>query len=108
MKITAHHHCYNHRLRQAVARCPECGNFCCRECITEHLDRMLCSACLKKAVGSGGKDKGRTYGLVLLFLQSLGGWLVLCYTFYVIGKLLLAIPHDFHEGTLWKENWWGS
>ena len=34
--------------REAVARCPECTQFFCRECITEHDDRVLCSACLKK------------------------------------------------------------
>jgi hypothetical protein len=40
--------CFNHGMREAAARCPECGRFYCRECITEHDDRVLCSACLKK------------------------------------------------------------
>ena len=31
-----------------VARCPSCGNFFCRECITEHDELILCAACLKR------------------------------------------------------------
>ena len=48
MQNSFHQRCFNHAGREAVARCPECGQFFCRECITEHEDRVLCSACLKK------------------------------------------------------------
>ena len=40
--------CLHHPVREAVARCPECGQFFCRECITEHEDRVVCSSCLKR------------------------------------------------------------
>jgi hypothetical protein len=36
--------CLNHMLREAVARCPECSRFFCRECITEHEDKVLCAS----------------------------------------------------------------
>ena len=40
--------CRNHAEREAVARCPGCGHHFCRECVTEHDDRILCAACLRK------------------------------------------------------------
>ena len=40
--------CFNHAHREAAARCPECTHFYCRECITEHDDRVICAACLRK------------------------------------------------------------
>src|SRR5580658_7631208 len=30
--------CFNHDLREAVAQCPSCKRFFCRECVTEHAD----------------------------------------------------------------------
>ena len=45
--------CFNHTSREAVARCPECGRFFCRECITEHDDRVLCAVCLGKKGKTG-------------------------------------------------------
>ncbi|MCI0613826.1 rhomboid family protein, partial [bacterium] len=35
--------CFFHSQREAVVRCPECGRYYCRECVTEHLDRLLCA-----------------------------------------------------------------
>ena len=37
--------CGNHAGREAVARCPECRGFFCRECITEHEGRLICAQC---------------------------------------------------------------
>jgi len=42
--------CWNHDLREAVCRCPECGRSFCRECVAEHEQRLLCASCLKTAV----------------------------------------------------------
>jgi len=43
-----HQVCLNHHAREAVAKCPDCGHFYCRECIAEHDDRVICAACLRK------------------------------------------------------------
>lgn len=40
--------CLIHTAREAVARCPQCRQFFCRECITEHGGRVLCAPCLAK------------------------------------------------------------
>jgi hypothetical protein len=46
--MTAAAHCFNHPERLAAARCPECRNSFCRECVTEHEGRLSCAACLRK------------------------------------------------------------
>ncbi|MCX6604407.1 MAG: rhomboid family protein [Acidobacteria bacterium] len=40
--------CQQHPAREAIARCPNCRQSFCRECITEHDGRMLCLPCLAK------------------------------------------------------------
>ena len=37
MSNLIHQRCSNHPGREAAVRCPECGRFFCRECVTEHL-----------------------------------------------------------------------
>lgn len=93
--------CLNHAAREAVARCPECGHFYCRECIAEHEDRVICAACLRKLLrpAKAGRSattawlsRGAAFGLSLTV-----GWLA----FYLMGKILLTIPVSVHNGTLW-------
>ncbi|MFN7139481.1 MAG: rhomboid family protein, partial [Limisphaerales bacterium] len=48
MQNLTQQHCLNHFTREAAARCPECKQFFCRECITEHDDRVICAGCLRK------------------------------------------------------------
>ena len=48
MAAVALQRCLHHGEREAIARCPECGSFFCRECITEHDERVLCASCLAK------------------------------------------------------------
>ncbi len=38
--------CWHHPTREAVVRCPGCSRFYCRECVVEHLGRMMCSDCV--------------------------------------------------------------
>ena len=99
--------CHRHHQREAVARCLDCDRFFCRECVTEHGDRVLCSGCLEKKAGS--KQAGSTkIALFFHVTQFLGGTLVIWLFFYLVGYLLLSIPSTFHEGTIWKNTWWGN
>jgi hypothetical protein len=91
--------------REAVARCPECARFFCRECITEHADLVICAACLRNQVKPAGYSTGR-FGGFLRFGHFLFGFLILYLTFYYFAQVLLAIPAEFHEGTLWQTGWW--
>jgi len=96
-----HQRCLNHEFREAVARCPECKRFFCRECVTEHEDRVLCAACLKKRVKGAARRRFR-FAVMLVSGQCLLGILTAWLFFYFVGRILLAIPDSFHEGTVWK------
>jgi hypothetical protein len=100
-------HCHHHPQREAVVRCPECRHYFCRECVTEHDDRMLCSDCLARMTGKRRKpERAWTQGL-LLAGEGVLGFLVMWYAFYLVGLTLLKIPNAFHEGTIWTSGWWG-
>lgn len=96
--------CFNHAAREAVARCPECRGFFCRECITEHEDRVVCAICLKKLTQLP-LTRRRAFVHVLHFTQCLLGVVVAWFFFFLIGQSLLALPDSFHEGTLWRVHW---
>lgn len=88
--------CFNHARREAVARCPVCGSFFCRECVTEHDGRMVCARCLiPAAAGSGRHPRLRA---AWRGVQFLAGVLVLWLCFWFMGRTLLRLPSSFHEG----------
>ncbi len=95
-------HCSLHPLREAVARCPECRGHFCRECITEHDDRVICSACLKRLAAAGAEPARRQVLGVLPTVQVICGVLVAWTFFYFVGRVLISIPASFHEGTVWS------
>ena len=101
METLSQQHCFNHTVREAVARCPGCARYFCRECVTEHEDRVICAACLKKQSEKLVAKKGGLRGLLTLLKLSAGVF-VLWLIFYVLGQMLLSIPNSFHEGTFWK------
>ncbi len=93
--------CLNHAEREAVARCPSCGQFYCRECITEHDDKVICAACLIKIKREPQRRRRSLAGL--LRVAAAGAGLIMAwFFFYLLGTSLLAIPTSFHEGTVWQ------
>jgi hypothetical protein len=101
MRDLAQQRCFNHAVREAAARCPECKHFFCRECVTEHEDRVLCAACLKKLAGSQS-TKRRAFAGVMRFARFAAGILIAWFFFFLIGEVLVRLPDSFHEGALWK------
>ncbi|MEK7685231.1 MAG: rhomboid family protein [Verrucomicrobiota bacterium] len=97
--------CLNHAGREAVARCPVCHQCYCRECVTEHDDRLICAACLKKAFPPLARRRFRL-ARVLRAGQCALGMLTAWLFFYWMGQALLSIPTSFHEGTVWQGGWW--
>lgn len=87
--------CFNHSSREAVARCPECGRYFCRECVSEHEDRVICAFCLKRlgAMPSRRKSAAVLFRIIQVFL----GIVLLWSSFYLLGKVLLNIPSSFHN-----------
>ena len=102
MSILARQRCFHHAGREAVARCPECGNTFCRECVTEHDDRVICAACLVQLTETPRPPR-RPLAWLLQPAQIAGGLLLLWLLFFTAGRALVAIPSPFHEGTLWQE-----
>jgi len=103
MPDLTHERCFNHAAREAVARCPECGHCFCRECITEHDDRVVCAACLKRLTHKP-LTKRPAFVHFLRLAQVAFGILIAWFFFFVIGESLLKLPDSFHEGTLWQAN----
>ena len=106
MEQLVHQRCFHHSLREAVARCPECRQFYCRECITEHEDRVICATCLKAITAVVATPSRRSMAWLLPLLQSAVGVCLTWLFFYVIGAALLSLPSSFHEGTVWIERIW--
>ena len=97
--------CFRHPAREAVARCPECGRTFCRECITEHEDRVICAACLAGLAADEQASRRPAQSLGVMLKAALGlvvAWLI----FYSMGQALLRLPGAFHEGYLWREEPW--
>ena len=105
MDDLTHQRCFNHLLREAVARCPKCRHYFCRECVTEHEDRVLCASCLNASANADTDGTGRLGALVRV-VHFVLGTILLWVFFYHLGQLLLSLPSAFHEGTLWEKGWW--
>ncbi len=94
--------CLNHPGREAVALCPGCKQPYCRECVTEHDDRVLCASCLAKLTRPKEKGAGR-WKAVLRVFPALGGIMFAWMLFYLAGNFLASLPSEFHDGSLWEK-----
>ena len=103
MAVLLTQRCLHHPVREAVARCPECSQFFCRECITEHDDRVICSSCLKKLT-TKQETKRRSFAPLGRVMAAVAGLFIVWIFFFILGRLLVNIPSDFHEGTVWKRD----
>lgn len=101
MTALAQRRCQNHMDREAAARCPECKGFFCRECISEHDDRVICAACLIRLAAPSVRPV-RNFEGISLFLQGIVAFAIIWFFFFLIGRGLLAIPAPFHEGRIWQ------
>ena len=103
----ARQRCLHHSSREAVARCLECGQFFCRECVAEHGERGVCASCLKKVAQAAAKPARRRMNLWPV-VQTAAGLLLAVFFFYLIGSALLALPDSFHKGSLWERSFLDS
>jgi hypothetical protein len=98
--------CLNHFDREAIARCVACQGFFCRECITEHDQRILCRSCLQATVAPvAGAGRPFFRRVALPTMAAVTGLIVAWFCFYTIGRGLLSVPSDFHPETLWAGKW---
>ncbi len=94
--------CVRHATREAVGRCSACGGFFCRECVSEHGGRLVCASCLAKAAVKTEEKRGGAMGAVWRGAVFCAGLLLLWFLFQTLGGLLLGIPADVHDGTIWR------
>jgi hypothetical protein len=99
MATLALQRCLNHTGREAVARCLECGQFYCRECITEHDERVICASCLQKLVHAVEKPERPKWNFWPM-LQCTIGLLLTVLIFYSAGRILIRLPDAVHEGSI--------
>ena len=90
--------CANHATREAVARCPACKKDLCRECITEHKGKMLCTDCLKSTTAKKEAER-KKLEFALLGLLFVAGMIVSFYFFFGIASILEKIPDKFHDAS---------
>ena len=98
MADLARQRCANHAHREAAALCPGCRRYFCRECVTEHDDRVWCADCLAKLARPTLARRLRLAALFRLACLALG-FFVLWMFFDFCGRTLLAIPSQYHDGT---------
>jgi len=98
MSSLAQARCFQHVSREAVARCPSCERFHCRECVTEHDGRMICRLCLDALVESEAKSSSGFFTSLRGWALAGAGYFLAVYVFYKIGAVLLSIPSKFHSG----------
>ena len=77
--------CFQHPDREAVVRCPSCRKYYCRECVTEHDDRMLCSNCLAALTAPHQTDAKVRFFHLKLLLQGGGGLSRVVVSFFPCG-----------------------
>lgn len=88
--------CILHANREAVAKCPSCSRFYCRECVVEHGGKMLCKSCLDQASAETEAKRSSLGGWLLSGLSICISVFITTYAFFLLGRLLLSIPEDFH------------
>ena len=98
--------CLHHPLREAVARCPECGQSFCRECVAEHDARLLCAACLRRLGTAAPVRRGAWRRGLLPWPAAAAGLAGAGLFFYLLGRTALRLPDDFHEGAVWRRTLW--
>jgi hypothetical protein len=86
--LLIHQRCWNHASREAVCRCPACGRYFCRECVTEHESRLLCAACLRASARTAPRRRARFRALIAA-IAALGSVVFSWLIFYVGGEMLL-------------------
>ena len=105
MQTIAHQRCFNHSQRMASARCPQCKRYFCKECITEHRGKVLCTVCLAQTA-LAASDKHTRWAFLIHPMQFVVGLFMIWVFFYCFAQVLLLIPTSFHEGSLWQSGWW--
>ncbi len=67
--------------------------------MTEHEGRVICQSCLSELLKPEVKERSPIWGRLLGLVGAAGGFLLAWWVFYMIGRTLLSIPSEFHDGS---------
>jgi hypothetical protein len=98
----ARQQCFNHPGREAIVRCPSCHRDFCRECVTEHDDRYLCSACLRAQAGEeANKSSPRRRRFPTGAFMALAGLLTAWLVYYASAQYLVLRSNADQSYRVW-------
>src|SRR5258708_26363061 len=92
--------CFYHEFREAASRCPICSRYFCRECVTEHDNRVLCVECLK-AIVAGRAVRRSGMRRVLRGLLPVAGGLFSLACFYLSSRTVFLVSSVVSSRTVW-------
>ena len=98
MAALIHQRCLYHASREAVSLCLDCRHYFCRECVTEHSGKLICSSCLAKLVATVPASKNSDWRYWSLW--AFGGLLLCWIVQYYLGWALTQIPSAIHQSKL--------
>ncbi len=91
--------CFTHNERGASGRCPTCTRFYCRECLTEHEGRVLCTRCLHALAKP---EDVKSFDFLRGITRGAAGLMGVAFAaafFYLVGLLMARLPASFHDGS---------
>jgi hypothetical protein len=97
----AQRRCRNHGERQAACRCPGCVFDFCRECVTEHDERWLCSRCMAAQPTSANAAKRPGWSRLSSVAIGMAGILAAWLYFFLAGELATMVLAPQHEVRVW-------
>jgi hypothetical protein len=102
MRDLAAERCRNHPDREAAARCPECRRHFCRECVTEHVGRMVCAGCIAQLLAAPAAAPRRRFAgawrtAAMRGLRLVVGLFAAWISFYLFGQALTLWNDAAHE-----------
>lgn len=100
----AQRRCHHHAAREAVARCPACERFFCRECVAPYDHRLLCAACLASAARETSTPTAKGEGIFRSAMYAIAALLLAWGVFGVLGSVLAALPTSFQASQM-VEGW---
>jgi hypothetical protein len=97
--------CVRHEARAAVARCGVCGGAFCRECAVTHDGRVYCAPCLQRVAQQPTMPTPprRGWSLLVHAFSTFVALLIVWAVFVAFGAVLVRIPVEVHDGTIWRE-----
>gem|GEM_PF-981684 len=101
--------CYNHPSREAVALCPRCQRFFCRECVTEHESQMICALCLASLQARSQKPSREIFPVIGKAFLCVASFILTWLIFYSFGLGIAAIPSTpFHAQNLGNDSFFSD